>query len=178
MNMKALKSKIILSAALFFILSTFSCGMKHNIKGRVVDAETGDPIEGAAVAIHWYYYRLSHQIIGFTSGFKHIATYETLSDSNGNFETTKHLKGEYDLGVYKKGYVCWGDDYIFNPEGTNIKREDHQLESGMIIKLEPFKNHYDKFKHSKFVMKVDSIYYGPVFNRAIEDEVLLFYRTK
>ncbi len=178
MNINALKSKMILSAALFFILSTFSCGIKHNIKGRVIDAETGQPIEGAAVAIHWYHYRLSHQLIGFTSGFEHIAAYETLSDSDGYFETTKHMKGECDLGVYKKGYVCWGDDYIFNPYGIDLKREDHQLKNGMIIKLEPFKKHYDKYKHSKFVLEVDSEYFGRIFAKAIKDEVMIRYGIK
>ncbi len=178
MNINALKSKIILSAALFFILSTFSCGMKHNIKGRVVDAETGKPIEGAAVSLHWYHYRLSHRLIGLTSGYENIALYETLSDSDGFFETTKHFKGEYDLNIYKKGYVCWSDDYIFNPDGRDIRREAFELKSDLTIKLEPFKNHYDRYEHAKFVMDIDSTENGPVFKKAIKHETLLYYYRK
>ncbi len=179
MNINALKSKMILSAALFFILSTFSCGMKHNIKGRVLNAETGQPIEGAVVSIHWYYYRLSHQLIGFTSGYKKIAVYETLSDPNGYFESTRHLKGEHDFAVYKKGYVCWYEDYIFKKKKKKKKREDYKLKDDMIIKLEPLKKQYDLYEHAKFVM--GSRYGhddGPIFNKAIKDETLLYYYGK
>ena len=39
---------------LALIISLVSCSPKCVVRGRVVDAETRQPIQGAAVAIRWY----------------------------------------------------------------------------------------------------------------------------
>lgn len=172
---------ILFIVALFLLLSTQACGMKYNIKGRVVDSETGKPIEGAAVSLHWFHYQLIPSCVGLTSGFEHLATYETLTDPDGYFEITKRLTGEYDMEVYKMDYVCWSDDHIFNPgsNGANLKREGFELENDMIIKLEPFKNDYSRENHAEFVIKyISNTHNGPIFNNAIQTERAIFFRSK
>lgn len=177
--MKSSKSNLFLFIALLFMLSTHACALvRYDVKGRVVDAETGKPIEGAAVTNLWYHYELMPRCLGLASGYKAIANYDTVTDADGYFTTTKHvLFYESDLGVYKEGYVGWSDDYIFNPAGNNIKRENFNLESGMLIKLEPFKKHYPRVEHAKFVVEdVDNTINGPTFNNAILQETLIYRR--
>lgn len=177
--MKRLRKASLFIITLLLFLSTQACGMKYNIKGRVVDSETGKPIEGAAITTLWYHYQLMPRLTGLASGYETIATYDTLTDSDGYFETTKHLSVVYDIGVYKKEYVGWCDNYIFNPEGEKMKRDDFDLGNNMVIKLEPFKKHYSKFDHAKFVVEyVDNNSNGPTFNNAIRNEIIIVFRKK
>jgi hypothetical protein len=56
------------------------------VKGQVVDAETGKPVEGAVVAVKWYKYKFGPPL---ASGYEKIETAEDLSDGNGFFSATQ-----------------------------------------------------------------------------------------
>lgn len=177
--MKSLQFIMFIMATLFLMLTTQACtGITYNVKGRVVDAETGEPIKGAAISSLWYHYQLVPRLAGLSSGSEVLGTYDTLTDSDGYFETTKHLSGVNDISVYKKGYVGWCDNYIFNPTGKKLKRDDFDFGNNMIIKLEPFKEHYSKTKHAAFVVEyLQHTSSGSTFTKAIGNEKKNYYKN-
>ncbi len=164
------------------IMSASGCGIRYMVKGQVVDAETGKPIEGATVGIHWYTYRFSPPL---ASGYKKIETAEDLSDANGFFQLPKHTGRYHDMGVYKSGYICWDSEIIFHPLGKTWeergeKRKGHEVKNGMVIKLEPFKEEYPRFNHASFAVNVRrrlSINEGAMlFEEAIEAEYQFYLK--
>ena len=116
------------------------------ITGQVLDAETGKPIEGAAVYIHW---SKSGSGPPGLAGSVEVEVAEDLSDTEGLFKIPKYspLRKSYEMTVYKKGYVCWNSIDIFP---TYEKRKGFKLKNGMVIKLERFKAEYSKEKHAFF----------------------------
>jgi len=83
------------------------------VKGQVVDAETGKPIEGAAVGIKWYEYKFGAP---YASGYHKIESAEDLSDADGFFQLPKYTLKNHYMGVYKTGYVCWNNEKIIHPD--------------------------------------------------------------
>ena len=116
------------------------------ITGRVVDAETGDPISKALCAV-----------AGYGMGYRRGGSYsEFVSDTNGNIT----ISGTYPmiirppyLIIYKKGYVAW-DSYsilIFDHH-MNEFRKDFKWQDGHTFKLEKWKQSYSHKKHYHFIM--------------------------
>jgi hypothetical protein len=145
--------KIMLNILILFctILTVQSLAWGRSmIKGQVVDAETGVPIKNAAVQIYW---SETKGIIGMTYGVD-IEVGEDLTNDQGYFKIPKYswLKGyQYDMQIYKKGYVCWKDKKIFP---TYEERRGFRLKNGMVIKLERFKEEYSKAEHANFTTSV------------------------
>ncbi|MDJ0820091.1 MAG: hypothetical protein QNJ58_28065 [Desulfobacterales bacterium] len=141
------RSKFLLyCVCVWLCLSTSACGIRSTIQGQVVDAETGKPVEGAAMAIKWYEYKL---VPPYASGYNQIETAEDLSDAEGFFQLPKYTFKHHYMGVYKTGYVCWNSEKIFHSdrlfyETRFEKRKDHKLNNGMVVKLAPFKETYPK----------------------------------
>jgi hypothetical protein len=164
---------------LLCVFSITACGIKYNVRGRVVEAETGKPVEGGAVAIRWGTYHIMPRMLGLSSGWETIAEYETLTDAEGYFDITGNLFREYHLGVYKKGFICWDSDTVFIPEGKDFKemfvpREDFSFGRGMEIKLEPFKEGYPEYAHAHFTINVKTKSgTGLIFSKAIHPERLV-----
>ncbi|HOP46393.1 MAG TPA: hypothetical protein PK874_01915 [Desulfobacteraceae bacterium] len=161
----------LLLISILLTLSTSACG-RWMIKGQVVDAETNNPIENAAVQISWW--ESDSGPIGLAGSFQ-VEVAEDLSDEKGLFEVPKYstLFKWYHMAVYKKGYVCWSSDDIFP---TYEKRKDFSLENGMVIKLERFKDEYDKEKHANFTTISAIGRKAPgLFDEAIQSERELLY---
>ncbi|MFH2045288.1 MAG: carboxypeptidase-like regulatory domain-containing protein [Pseudomonadota bacterium] len=159
------------SLILIFIFLTFSTSAfgRSMIKGQVVDAETGKPIENAAVYICWTKPASGPPGLAGTSI---VEVAETLTDAEGFFKIPKYFTlffgKEYELTVYKIGYVCWNSRDIFP---TYRKRKDFKLKNGMVIKLENFKEHYSKEKHAIFTTVSSSSRRDlGVFDQAIQSE--------
>ncbi len=145
---------------LLLVLFTSGCGVRYPVKGKVVDAETGKPIEGAAVGIHWYDYSgRSCLAPPFASGYTGIETASDLTDADGVFKIPDRPFTKYSMGVYKKGYVCWSSETIFHPERPWEEALETRILSwvvpGMVIRLEPWKEGYSAFEHSTFVGSVN-----------------------
>ena len=107
------KKNVIFSLVImcFLTISLTPAFGRSMITGKVVDAVSGEPIEGAAVYIHW---SKTKGPPGLTSSVR-VETAEALSDIEGNFKVPKYstwLKN-YTMAVYKKGYVCWSNKKIF-----------------------------------------------------------------
>jgi len=150
-----------LSKALLFIMCTLivllttSCGTKHIVKGQVVDAKNGKPIEGASIAIHWIGKKTDSFFAPYASGTYTIEKAKDISDAEGFFNIPKYvIFTEYEMGVYKKGYVCWDSQDIFlknTVKGHHYKkRKGFKIENNMIIELEPFTDDYSRVKHAYF----------------------------
>ena len=164
--MKPKKSLILLILVTMFLMPTTSAVARSVVSGKVVDAETQEPIVGAAIYISWW------KLVGLP-GLAYsveVEVAECLSDGDGSFEIPRYstLFKDYQMAVYKMGYVCWSNDDIFP---TYEKREDFRLKNGMVIKLEHFKNEYSKERHADFTICSSTNRKGPgLFDDAIKSE--------
>jgi hypothetical protein len=171
--------KLFISAIvlLSIFVSTSSWG-RSIITGQVVDAETGKPIENAAVYIYWS--KTGSGPPGL-AGDVEVEVAETLTDAEGFFNIPKYSTffKDYEMTIYKKGYVCWNSIDIFP---TYEKRKDFKLKNGMVIKLEYFKEKYSKLKHARFTTTSSIGRNMPgKFDGAIKEEEKIekdFYRSQ
>jgi hypothetical protein len=161
------------------IISLLSCSPKCVVRGRVMDAETQQPIQGAAVAIRWFSDGSEQQPAETVT----LDAVQALSDEKGIIKIPQYPDRKYILGVYKNGYICWSSRDIFSiasgAPGAEIyhKRKNHQLKEGMTIDLTPLNKRYPRNLHAGFTMMVagestdtDS---GP-FHQAIQPEYQLW----
>jgi hypothetical protein len=121
------------------------------IQSQVLDAQTGQPISGAAVLGVWT------TRVGFP-GLDHtelVGNREAETDAQGRFtleRPTANATGEEEITVYKYGYVAWSNVYIFQvPPG----RPDHTTPSE--IRLEPFPPGASHKEHIYFINKASSL---------------------
>ena len=117
------------------------------ISGKVIDADTQQPIEGAVVLVEW------NEQHGF--GLTYHTVYKT-AETETNKEGKFSLPGAYSLFVdqpylviYKSGYVAWRNDDIF-PDYEKRSNGDRWRHNS-VYKLEKFKDEYSLFKHSMFM---------------------------
>jgi hypothetical protein len=137
-------TKYKLMSILLLLLLVSGCYLP--MSGRVIDAETKQPIEGAVVLVEW---TRTHGIgEHWTESYK-VA--EVLSDKDGKVK----LPGCYfpfigppDVTIYKKGYVAWNNRYIF-PNSDH--RTDFEWGSGYVFKMEKFLSSYSYLDHRLFI---------------------------
>lgn len=139
-----MKIKYALSAILFLIFIT---GCNGEITGIVVDAETGQPIEGAVILVEWTEAK-GLPGMSYTESYKVV---EVVTDKDGKAS----IEGAFSpfisgprVTVYKKGYVAWNNEFIF-PDWE--KRTDFKWENNYVFKLEKFKPEYSYDKHTSFL---------------------------
>jgi hypothetical protein len=132
-------------SVLMFLFVITACN--ETITGVVVDAETGQPIEGAVILVEW---TQSKGVPGmsYSESYKVV---EVVSDNEGKasidgafspFISAPHVT------VYKKGYVAWNNRHIF-PDWK--KRTDFEWENNYVFRLEKFKPEYSYDKHATFI---------------------------
>ena len=122
------------------------------IKGQVVDAETNQPIDGAAVAIRWF----ENQSETESGAEQTFAAAQDLSDKNGTFSLPGYANKNYAMGVYKEGYICWSSRSAF-ARNENEKTDPHfplLAENGMQIRLNTFKKEHSQDEHAAFTVLV------------------------
>lgn len=141
----AIRHIILLFALLYFTAGCHAC--YPDINGTVVDAETGQPIEGAIVLVEWT------KRVGF--GDYHtesVKVVEVITDKDGKFKVTgikNPLVDPPDMTIYKKGYVAWNNKIIF-PE---YSKRDFKWQSGNLFRLDRFKEDYSYDKHVSFLRR-------------------------
>lgn len=166
-NGKECTMKIRSMITAMFVVSLIA-GCYPGISGRVIDAETQMPIEGAVVLAQW---TDSHGI-GLTYHTVHKII-ETETNKDGTFS----LSGVYSpfvdppvLIIYKNGYVAWRNDFVF-PEYK--KQTDYDVwKNRYTYKLDRFKDEYSKNKHQSFIslgVAGDSLAQTPMFNKIYAD---------
>jgi len=117
------------------------------ITGIVVDAETGQPVEGAIVFVEW---TKTKGLPGLTST-RVYKIVEVETDKEGKFSISGTLSPFVDppmVVIYKRGYVAWRNDFIF--PGWK-KRTDFKYQSDMVIKLEKFREEFSHKEHLDFI---------------------------
>lgn len=159
---------------LILIISIHLCmtGCYSEITGKVVDADTGKPIEGAVVLVEWT----------ITKGLGHTSTesykvIEAVSDKDGHVTISGNIANPLvnrpRMTVYKKGYVAWNNEYIFPNWG---KRKDYKWSDGLIVKLEPFKKEFSRADHVYFLHSVT--HWGKLIDEAYRWEEIEKERQK
>jgi hypothetical protein len=127
---------------------------KQKSKGlKVVDAETGRPIEGAVLLAEWTEVK---ELPGHCYS-DNCKIMEAITDREGNAaieELIHPLSGitvfAPRITVYKKGYVAWNSEYIFP---GRKKRTDFKWGNNYIFKLEKFKPGYSYDNHISFIQE-------------------------
>jgi len=136
---------ILITVLLLLIIAIAGCYLP--ISGKVIDAETQQPIEGAVVLVEW---NEAHGLgLTYHTVYKIV---ETATDKKGDF----FLPGAYSpfvdppyLVIYKQGYIAWRNDTIFP---SFEKRKDYDVwRHNYVYRLEQFKESYSRFKHSMFM---------------------------
>ena len=136
------------SLIFFLFFMAGSCGAE--ITGKVIDAETQQPIEGALILVEW---TIAKGLPGMSQTEPHEIE-EVLSKKDGSFKIKTYLNPFLDnprITIYKKAYVAWNNEYIF-PGWT--KRDKFELRDGMSIRLEPFKKEYSRADHVSFLNSI------------------------
>ena len=176
--MKAHSGIAALTVTSCLLLFTFTaCSPKCVVRGRVVDAETRQPIKGAAVAIKWYSDASSLE------SAETVAAIQSLSDEKGLFNIPEYPDKNYILGVYKNGYICWSSRDIFSNRSSAATRKSYRqlkesrLRDGMEIRLVPLNKEHSRSLHAGFAVMVagESTNHpdGP-FHQAIASEFYLW----
>ena len=133
---------------LAILLSLFIVtGCEGTITGVVVDAETGQPIEGAVILVEWTQAK-GLPGMSYTESYKVV---EVVTDEEGKASlegVANPFVSSPRVTVYKKGYVAWNNEFIF-PDWK--KRTDFKWENNYVFKLEKFKPKYSYRKHLSFI---------------------------
>lgn len=131
---------------LIMLVMLLLSGCYGPIKGKVVDAETGAPIEGAVAMAEWT------MTLGLGNTYtKSAKVVEAVTDKEGNFELGgcyNPFVDEPSLTIYKNGYVAWNSVLIF-PD-LNV-RKDFKWKSDQVFRLEKFKQTYSYDAHVSFI---------------------------
>jgi hypothetical protein len=140
------------STFIFWGLFLMACTPKCIINGRVVDAETQYPIEGAAVAIRWYE---NHDSNG-SAKTRTIDVNQDLSDAEGKFKFPHHEDKNYVMGVYKEGYICWSSHSSFSNGNRSVAvpKTDTRAQNDMVVQLERLKRGHSEDQHASFTVLV------------------------
>lgn len=144
MAIKTSVKVVIIISCVMILLGLFH-GCQTSIKGTVLDAETGQPVEGALVLVEW-----TKQIgIGdyHTASMKVV---ETVTNREGKFNAFGPIHPFVDLPyvtIYKKGYVAWNNKLIF-PDFKHREQTEGMYER---VRLERYKAAYSHNKHIRFI---------------------------
>ena len=136
----------------FLGLLLAACTPKYIINGRVLDAETQYPIEGAAVAIRWY----EDQDGNVSTKTRTVDVNQGVSDAKGKFKFQRHQDKNYVMGVYKEGYICWSSRSSFASGNgpVAVPKTDTRVENDMVVRLERLKGGHSKDQHASFTVLV------------------------
>ncbi len=151
----------------------------YPVQGRVIDAVTRQPVEGAVVAVNWVRYKFSPPGLGTNK--ERYGTSESITDTQGQFVIPNYVHGSCFMGIYKQGYVCWSSKKVYNPKGRTYeekykRRKGFRVEDGMVIELQPIeKEGFPVLEHARFVMLVnDKFDVDNLFTAAIKGEYEIY----
>ena len=172
-------SGVSIFTCLLLVITLISCSPKCVVRWSVVDAETQQPIRGAAVAIRWYtdYPDKKSAKTGT------ISAVQSVTDDKGVFKIPEYPDSHHILGVYKNGYICWSSQDIFTMDPdisrTNKyrKRKHHRIKEGMQVELELLQKIHPKERHAGFTVMVAGESTGSdlgPFHQAIQTEYQLW----
>lgn len=142
--MKKKKALMVCTIMVFSLIVFYITRIYFPIEGTVIDAETDKPVEEAHVFAWWTISKILS-----TTTYKAV---ETVTDKNGKFRISGFVLNPFvnkpDLTIYKAGYVCWNNNFIF----PGFKpRENFKWESNRKYVLDKFRNEYSHTDHVTFI---------------------------
>ena len=161
--MKHLSRYILEGVVILLLLSSvFHPADAKTFKGRVVDADTKEPIEGAVVVAYWY--RARDTIAGESTTLKEIK--ECLTDKNGEWSISGQ-RGRNDWPipylslfipytrqpafiVFKPGYCSWPEGFSIDVcrQRINITgAKDKKIGEGGTLELPKLTNREDRWRN-------------------------------
>ena len=162
-----MRHRAILIAALMLIATLMSSCKWGGIKGTVVDAESGVPIEDAAVVITWIWSG------GLGPGSMQIR--ETTTDKNGLFVFTRDKKATSTprhLVIYKYGYKSWTNKGVFdNNIMIGAEHPIFEWRSGQTYKMEKFPEGWSHLNHVRFIRDSLGHVYSPLWFEKAQKEL-------
>lgn len=154
-----MKTKFTIMLCLTFVfLSTTACGKTFH--GKVIDADTKEPIEGAVVVASWN--ESTATIAGGSSRFKDVK--ETLTNKNGEWkirgpkgdsfiaQVFAMIPGIYytkapEFIIFKPGYCSWPEGFSIKPCKENIKPNGNdKIAEGDIVELSSLLRKEDRLR--------------------------------
>lgn len=147
---------------LLLIMLLLCAGCCAPITGKIVDVETGQPIEGAILLVEW---TKTHGFGNTYTTSEKVA--EVFSDKDGVVKIPGYndpFVNKPDITIYKPGYVAWNNHWIF-PDRRN--RTDFEWKDGYVFRLERFKTEYTYRDHINFL-------YSAMSTGNIEQKQLLY----
>ncbi len=149
--------------AAFLLLSAFSCaglpgtgGAEPEPTAVIVDAETGEPVEGAVALAVWWGSMSAGGLGGGGSGIPVARrVVETVSDARGrvwidNFwDWHVFASDNPHLSVYKCGYVCWNRYYK-----CGVGLWEGFDKENRVVRLEKRPEEFSFNDHRKFISSI------------------------
>ena len=137
------------------------------ISGTVVDAVTGEPIEGAAVVSTWVF------SAGVGSG-RYEGMNETLTNNMGVFNINGVQSGgtNHYFAIYKYGYKVWTIKGAFiNEPMLGGEHPPFEWKSGQTYRLEKFPEGWSHENHVSFISHSLGFVYSPLWYKAANEEL-------
>jgi hypothetical protein len=136
---------LLVTAGLLCLLLGTGCAGIGTVRSQVVDAKTGQPVQGAVVLGVWT------KQVGLLGMYRTelVGVKEVEVDTAGRFELERPgdlSVDEEKITVYKFGYVAWSNQLIFP---SFKRREDTQVPER--IRLEAFPANGDHRPHMRFI---------------------------
>lgn len=161
---------------------------KPEYRGRVVDIDTGQPIEGAVV-IAMYQKETLAPPVEPKSSVIHVK--ETLTDKDGRFTFPSYttiiqpFSWSYDVSflIFKQGYLCYGwsvlEDMFSGKDNTVVERNPmwnkglrYRFDIQGTVLLPKVSSYEDRFQSAlKFSLPPDFFEYLPMSREVNQDEI-------
>jgi len=172
--MRTLLTRLILLGIGLALLS--GCAITHKFgpyNGKVVDMESGEPIEGAVVFLRFF------SEFGFSPGgamSRYADALETFTDSNGEYSVPPHRVTVFHVGsmwdddnvmaiIFKPGYGAY-NGWMRDKEGKIFKlpklktREERRLNLSNVMRYSKFEIPCDKQRHIQRYYNIERISLG------------------
>lgn len=152
---------LIISQMPGFKQNSLAMGSIQEPTAIVVDANTGEPIEGAVALAIWRKHSITKRA-WWEGGTTVVARVEeAVSDKEGklyidDFWDWHLFKNRYPhLTIYKPGYICWDQEFIYIEEYKWERRSDFSKDA-RIVRMNQWPKGFSFNGHSRFVSSVTS----------------------
>ncbi|MBN2063415.1 MAG: carboxypeptidase regulatory-like domain-containing protein [Sedimentisphaerales bacterium] len=148
-NKKYIKRGIPLTLLFIYVILLYNWNFTGSRWGKVVDAATGEPIKGAVVCMRWI--TAGSWPLG---GGSEVASYETLTDKEGNYYVPNQRYSQFFLFsiltgvdpervvIYKSGYCGYKAEHNIGNMFDTIGFKPYKRK-GNVVKLDIFHGDYE-----------------------------------
>jgi hypothetical protein len=142
------KISLLLIVGMFLLIPATGCYAKGPWKGKIIDSETKQPLEGAAVVAVWY--KAYAGPAGTTDVF--LDASEAVTNKDGEFEITsksflsvplvRDVKGPF-FTMFKPGYGSY-PEFQVNIKAPNLTAMEYFQTKGAVVELPKLKTRKER----------------------------------